>query len=90
MKKRPLRTLFYGLTHEHAPGKLETLKRLRETYEIVAIADDRADTPCFFQTDPPILPEGVPVIGEGEAMAIPDIDVAFVETVNGRLMEIAG
>ena len=60
-----LRTLFYGLTHEHSPGKLETLKRLRDTYEIVAIVDDRAATPCFFQTDPPALPEGVTVVGEG-------------------------
>ena len=90
MKNRPLRTLFYGLTHEHAPGKLETLKRLRETYEIVAIADDRNATRCFFQTDPPIIPEGVPLVDEREAMAISDIDVVFVETVNGRLMEIAG
>ena len=88
--KRSLRTLFYGVTHEHAPGKLETLKRLRETYEIVAIADDRPATPCFFQTDPPVFPEGVPVVGEDEAMALADIDVVFIETVNGRLMEIAG
>jgi len=85
-----LRTLFYGLTHEHSPGKLETLKRLRDTYEIVAIVDDRAATPCFFQTDPPALPEGVPVVGEKEAMDISGVDVAFVETVNGRLMEVAG
>ena len=28
--KKPLRTLFYGMTHEHAPGKLETLKKLTE------------------------------------------------------------
>ena len=83
--KRSLRTLFYGVTHEHAPGKLETLKRLRETYEIVAIADDRPATPCFFQTDPPVFPEGVPVVGEDEAMAVADIDVVFIETVDMAL-----
>ena len=84
-----LRVLFYGLTHEHAPGKLETLKRMRDAFEIVAIADDRAVTPCYFQTDSPILPEGVPVVDEKTALEMKDIDVVFVETVNGRLMEIA-
>ena len=34
--KKPLRALFYGQTHEHAPGKLETLKKMRDEYEIVA------------------------------------------------------
>ena len=76
-----LRTLFYGLTHEHSPGKLETLKRLQDTYEIVAIVDDRAATPCFFQTDPPALPEGVPVVGEKEAMDITGVDVGVFITV---------
>lgn len=89
MMRRPLRTLFYGQTHEHAPGKLETLKKMRDEYEIIAIADDRAATPCYFQTDPPILPDGVPVVDEKTAQKMSDIDVVFVETVNGRLMEIA-
>ena len=39
--KKPLRTLFYGMTHEHAPGKLETLKKLPDEFEVVAIVDDR-------------------------------------------------
>ena len=39
--KKPLKTLFYGMSHEHAPGKLETLKKLADDFEIVAVVDDR-------------------------------------------------
>ena len=31
--KKPLCALFYGQTHEHAPGKLETLKKMRDESE---------------------------------------------------------
>ena len=41
MKKR-LKTLFYGMSHEHAPGKIATLRKLADDFEVVAIADDTA------------------------------------------------
>jgi len=86
--KRPLRTLFYGQTHEHAPGKLETLKKMRDDYEIVAIVDD-------FPRKSPMYRDQVwdtadfPIVSESEAWNIPDIDVGFVEVTNCDLMEIA-
>ena len=46
--KRPLKTLFYGMTHEHAAGKLATLRKLRDDFEVVAVVDDRPrGTPHF-------------------------------------------
>ena len=42
MKKR-LKTLFYGMSHEHAPGKIATLRKLTDDFEVVAIADDTAN-----------------------------------------------
>ena len=86
--KRPLRALFYGQTHEHAPGKLETLKRMRDEYEIVAIVDD-------FPRKSPMYRDQVwdtadfPIVPEAEAWKIPDVDVGFVEVTNCDLMEIA-
>ena len=41
MKKR-LKTLFYGMSHEHAPGKIATLRRLADDFAVVAIAADTA------------------------------------------------
>jgi len=86
--KRPLRTLFYGLTHEHAFGKLATLAKMRDEYEIVAVVDDRqtATRPCF--ADHPASADGLPVLPEAEALALP-VDVAFVETTNADLMSAA-
>lgn len=86
--KRPLRTLFYGQTHEHAPGKLETLKKMRDEFDIVAIVDD-------FPRKSPMYRDQVwdtadyPIVSEAEAWSIPDIDVGFVEVTNCNIMEIA-
>ncbi len=85
---RPLRTLFWGLTHEHAAGKLASLRKLPHDFEIVAVVDDRA------RTAPRHLNEvadttGLRLISEAESDRLEGIDVAFVETANADLMEIA-
>ena len=87
--RRPLRTLFYGMTHEHAPGKLETLKKMRDEFEIVAIVDDYARKSPMYR-DQVWNPEGFRIVSEKEAFEIPDVDVGFVEVTNCNLMEIAG
>ena len=86
--KRPLRTLFYGMTHEHAPGKLESLKRLPDDFEVVAVVDDRPRKAPTYHTAP-ILTDGMKVVSEEEAWNVGDVDVAFVEVANRDLMEVA-
>ena len=87
-KRAPLRTLFYGMTHEHAPGKIATLRKLTDDFEVVAIADDRARRgPSFFTA--PFDASGFRVVSEAEALALPDIDVVFIETANRDLMDVA-
>ena len=86
--KRPLRTLFYGQTHEHAPGKLETLKKMRDEYEIVSIVDDFPRKSPMYR-DQKWDTADYPVVSEADAWTIPDIDVGFVEVTNCDLMEIA-
>lgn len=89
--KRKLRTLFYGCTHEHAAGKLNTLRMLKEDYEVVAVVDDRPRGSMRF-VDPqcPFDDTGFMLISEAEAAKIDDIDVAFIETTNCDLMSDAG
>ena len=86
--KKPLRTLFYGQTHEHAPGKLETLKKMRDEYEIVAIVDDFPRKSPMYR-DQTWDTADYPIVSEAEAWKIPGIDVGFVEVTNCDLMEIA-
>lgn len=88
MGVRPLRALFYGQTHEHAPGKLETLKRMGDVYEIAAIVDDSPRKSPMYR-DQRWDPNGYRIVAEAEAWNIPDIDVVFVEVTNCDLMEIA-
>lgn len=87
--KSPLRALFYGTTHEHAPSKLEALKRLRDEFEIVAVVDDSARKSPMFR-DQSLNVEGFRIVAEKDAFEIADIDVGFVEVTNCDLMEIAG
>ena len=86
--KKPLRTLFYGMSHEHAPGKMETLRKLQDEFEIVAVVDDRPRNAPTYHTDP-IVVDGLRVVPEDEAFDVADVDVAFVEVANCNLMEIA-
>ncbi len=91
--KRRLRTLFYGVTHEHACGKFETLKRLSDNFEVVAVVDDRPRGTMRFLDEridvEKVRRDGFRVVSEDEAEAIGGIDVAFVETANADLMDVA-
>ena len=86
--KRPLRVLFYGTTHEHAPGKFESLRKLPEDFEIAAVVDDSPRKSPMYR-DYPWEPSSCPVVSEDKAWAVPDVDVVFVETTNCDLVEIA-
>lgn len=86
--KKPLRTIFHGLRHEHAPGKLATLAKLRDTFEIVGVVDDLASRTPTWHVNPP-TGEGMRLVSAEEALAMPDIDVVFVETANGDLLSAA-
>ena len=40
--KRKARVVLWGVTHNHAKGKFDALKRLKDDYEIVGIVDNSA------------------------------------------------
>ena len=87
--KKPLKTLFYGMSHEHAPGKIATLRSLPDDFEVVAVVDDRPrHSPSFFTF--PFDATGFRVVSEAEARTLDGVDVVFVETANRDLMDVAG
>ena len=86
--KRPLRTLFYGMHHEHAPGKMQTLRKLTDDFEVVAVADDTPRGAPWFHDDG-FDASDCNVVSEAEALSLEDIDVVFVETANRDLIEVA-
>lgn len=87
--KNPLRTIVYGITHEHAFGKLATLRRMSDTFELVGVVDDRATATRPNFADHPVDPAGLPLITPGEALEKGRCDLALVETTNADLLSVA-
>ena len=88
MKK--LRVIQIGICHEHANGKVETLRSLKDDFEVVGFVDDRSSTaPRWPLMRPETLWEGIPTMTLDEALALPDLDAAFVEVTNAELVGVA-
>ena len=85
-----LRVVQFGISHEHAPGKLATIKALPDEFELVGLVDDRDGTsPRYPLRRPDSVLEGVPLLTEEQVWADKTIDAAFVEVTNGDLVATA-
>ncbi len=90
MAMKKLRVVQFGISHEHAPGKLATLRALPDEFEIVGVVDDRdGTTPRYPLRQPDSILEGVPIITEEQVWADKTIDAAFVEVTNCDLIPVA-
>ena len=88
MKK--LRVVQFGVSHEHADGKLATLRALPDEFEIAGVVDDRDNTtPRYPLRRPDALLEGLPILTEEQVWADKTIDAAFVEVTNCDLIPVA-
>lgn len=78
-----------GICHEHASGKINTLRRLSEVYEIVGVVDDRdlCHTPRV-EINPAIY-EGLRWLSLEEVLNDPTIEAVTVEVPNNDLVPIA-
>ena len=76
-----------GRTHEHATGKLITLKKMPDIFEIVGVVDDRNDvrTPSF-PSDQSCF-DGLPMITMEQALNLPGLQAACIEVPNNQLVE---
>ncbi len=88
MKK--LRVIQIGICHEHANAKIETIRSLKDDFEVVGFVDDRNSTaPRWPLRRPESYWEGIPTMSLDEALALPDLDAAFVEVTNAELVSVA-
>ena len=86
--KRKLNVLFYGLSHEHAAGKLRSIAKMTDDFNLVAVVDDRESAKPYF-VDEQAEVSGVPLVPEAAAFDTKGVDLVFVETTNRNLMKIA-
>ncbi|MBQ9368338.1 MAG: Gfo/Idh/MocA family oxidoreductase [Victivallales bacterium] len=76
-----------GMTHEHAAGKMASIKKLPDIYEIVGVVDDRetATTPnCY---NPTTIYDDVPRLTLEQLLAYPGLQAVCVETPNNELVD---
>ena len=77
-----------GVCHEHASGKMNTMKLRPDLFEIVGVADDRASTAAKRAVD--LNPyEGLPLMSEEELFRIPGLEAVTVEVPNLDLVPTA-
>ena len=88
--KKLIRVVQFGVSHEHANGKLATLQALPDEFEIVGVVDDRdGTTPRYPLRRPDAMLKGVPILTEEQVWADKTIDAAFVEVTNCDLIPVA-
>ncbi|NMA42247.1 MAG: Gfo/Idh/MocA family oxidoreductase [Oligosphaeraceae bacterium] len=88
MKK--LKVIQIGVSHEHASGKIQSLKMLPELFEIVGVVNDLklCDSPRFITCIPPQF-DGLPFLSLEEALNLSGVDAAIVEVPNLELIRYA-
>ena len=91
MKK--LKVIQIGIQHEHASGKMDTLRKMGDCFEVVGFVDDRSfsKTSVYlekeeFLTKPYI---GLQELSLDEALNYPGLDAVLVEVPNNDLAETA-
>ena len=84
---RKVRVVMWGMCHEHAAGKFESLKKLPNDFELVGIVDDRASKTARFPRDFKRY-DGIKRITEEEVLSDKSIDAVFVEVTNDDLVDI--
>lgn len=80
-----------GVCHEHAEGKMRTLRALPEIFEIVGVVDDRAanDGSARMAGDDLSAYDGLRWLTEADLFALADLDAVLVETPNADLVPTA-
>jgi len=78
-----------GVCHEHADGKIKSLRNLPDVYEIVGIVDDRNSSAAKFSGDNLAPYEGLKWLSEDELFATPGLQAVAVETPNADLVPTA-
>ncbi len=78
-----------GVCHEHAAGKIKTLRGMPDVFEIVGVVDDRGTTAARFAGDDLAPYEGLVFLSEAELFTTPGLQAVAVETPNLDLVPTA-
>jgi len=78
-----------GVCHEHADGKIATLRKMTDVFEIVGVVDDRATRSVRFAGDNLAPYEGLRWMTETELFNVPGLQAVTVETPNDDLVPTA-
>jgi predicted dehydrogenase len=78
-----------GICHEHAEAKMNALRLLADTYEIVGVVDDRKTTAARRAGDDLTSYEGLIWMTEEELLNTPGLQAVAVETPNSDLVPTA-
>lgn len=80
-----------GVTHEHASGKISSLKKLPEIYEIAGYVNDLSFNPLpqHYSDFSPQCYEGLKELTLDEVLNDPEIQVVTVEVPNNGLVDMA-
>ncbi len=78
-----------GICHEHAEGKINTLRKMPEVFEIVGVVDDRASTAARIVGDNLTPYDGLKFMTEAELFNTPGLQAVTVETPNLDLVATA-
>jgi predicted dehydrogenase len=78
-----------GICHEHAAGKMDTLRKMPDVFEIVGVVDDRTTTAARFAGDDLKPYEGLKWMTEEELFNILGLQAVTVEVPNNDLVPTA-
>jgi predicted dehydrogenase len=78
-----------GVCHEHADGKIKTLRKMSDVFEIVGVVDDRATRFVRFAGDNLAPYDGLKWMTEEELFKTPGLEAVAVETPNDDLVPTA-
>lgn len=88
-KKARIKIGQIGVCHEHASGKIDTLKKWSDVFEIVGVVDDRKSTAAKFAGKDVKPYKGLKWITEEELFNTPGLQAVTVETPNADLVSTA-
>ena len=78
-----------GVCHEHAAGKIDTLKKFPDIFEIVGVVDDRSSTAAKFAGNDIKPYKGLKWMTQEELFSTPGLQAVTVETPNSELVPTA-
>lgn len=78
-----------GVCHEHASGKIDSVRKLPDVFEVVGVVDDRSTTAAKFAGSNLKPYEGLRWLSEDELLNYPGLQAVLVEVPNTDLVPVA-